>query len=654
MVGDTSGYIVNRLLVPYLLDGIRALESRVAPADGDRHRDEARLRPPDGPARARRRHRPRHRLRDGQDACTASSTTRATRRRRCCAVWCLNGHLGKKTNLGIFDYATEPPRENARAVAGGDPRETGLRITRIDHVAVCVEIWTRRFRPGSNCWGCTPGAREYVDAQKTEAAFFADARDGRLHRRADRAEGRQRRASRSSSTSTAAVGAAPHRLRRRRSGGRAQGARRRRRAAHRQDAAAGARGHLVGFLHPKAADGISDRVRLGSRALAHAGEALDGAHVRLAHRAAARRAARADAGGRHPQGARRRSDEGHAGRGGAAARGRPQRGAGAGDGRRASTSTACGRRAGKPVSVFKMHKEPFHIAGSDASGIVWKVGKEVRRWKVGDEVVIHCNQSCGQCPECNGLDPMACSRAEDLGLRDLSWGSFAQFTKVQSQQLVPKPKHLSWEEAASYGLTYFTAYRMLVGRAQVKPGDNVLVWGAAGGLGIFALQLCKLIGANPIAVVSSPDKYDLVRVARRHRRHQPQGLRLRVEAERDAGADQEAHGRDQAARRRDPQADRRQGPRHRLRARRPGDLPRVGVLVQALRQDRHLRRDLAASISTFDVRYLWMRQKEILGSHFANAYQAERANELVIDRQDQAGARPGLRLRRHRRWRTSS
>src|SRR4029077_1367191 len=77
--------------------------------------------------------------------------------------------------------------------------------------------------------------------------------------------------------------------------------------------------------------------------------------------------------------------------------------------------------------------------------------------------------------------------------------------------LVHKPSRLSWEEAASYGLTFFTAYRMLVGQAQVKPGDNVLVWGAAGGLGIFAVQLCKVLGANPIAVVSSDDKVALVR-----------------------------------------------------------------------------------------------------------------------------------------------
>src|ERR1700716_3412257 len=137
---------------------------------------------------------------------------------------------------------------------------------------------------------------------------------------------------------------------------------------------------------------------------------------------------------------------------------------------------------GKPVSVFKMHSEPMHIAGSDASGIVWKVGDQVKRWKVGDEVVIHCNQSCGQCPECNGLDPMACSEQKIWGY-ETSWGSFAQFTKVQAQQLLRKPKQLDWLSAASYGLTYFTAYRMLVHQAEVTAGDNVLIWGAAGGGG---------------------------------------------------------------------------------------------------------------------------------------------------------------------------
>src|SRR4030081_945974 len=132
---------------------------------------------------------------------------------------------------------------------------------------------------------------------------------------------------------------------------------------------------------------------------------------------------------------------------------------------------------GKPVSVFKMHDEPFHIAGSGASGIVWKVGEQVKRWKLGDEVVIHCNQSCGQCPECNGLEPMAGSEQKIWGY-ETSWGSFAQFTKVQAQQLLKKPKQLGWLEAASYGLTYFTAYRMLVDQA----GGNAGGHGRAGGV----------------------------------------------------------------------------------------------------------------------------------------------------------------------------
>ena len=285
---------------------------------------------------------------------------------------------------------------------------------------------------------------------------------------------------------------------------------------------------------------------------------------------------------------------------------------------------------GKPVSVFRMHKEPFHIAGSDASGIVWKVGKEVRRWKVGDEVVIHCNQSCGQCPECNGLDPMACSEQKIWGY-ETSWGSFAQFTKVQAQQLVHKPKQLVAGKRRPRTASPTSPRIACSSGARRSSRATTCSSGAPPAVSASSrMQICKILGANPIAVVSSPDKYDMVKSLGADRRHQPQGLRLRLAPERDARADQEAHGRDQAPRRRAAQADRRQGSRRHLRARRAGDVPRVGVLVQALRQDRHLRRDVAASISQFDVRYLWMRQKEILGSHFANAYQAERANELVM------------------------
>ncbi|MHB1846795.1 MAG: crotonyl-CoA carboxylase/reductase [Deltaproteobacteria bacterium] len=282
---------------------------------------------------------------------------------------------------------------------------------------------------------------------------------------------------------------------------------------------------------------------------------------------------------------------------------------------------------GKPVSVFKMHKEPFHIAGSDASGIVWKVGENVRRWKVGDEVVLHCNQSCGQCPECNGLDPMACSEQKIWGY-ETSWGSFAQFTRVQAQQLLPKPKQLGWMEAASYGLTYFTAYRMLVHQAQVKAGDNVLIWGAAGGLGVFAIQICHVVGANPIGVVSSDGKREFLRKLGCEKILVRDGFEIaRHEGETPA----------QAA--------------HRL-----SEMKRFGSAVRELTGGKdpdivfeHVGQEtfptsvfvakrfgkivICGATSgfnlEFDVRQLWMRQKQILGSHFCNAYQAERANRLI-------------------------
>src|SRR5689334_10864249 len=165
---------------------------------------------------------------------------------------------------------------------------------------------------------------------------------------------------------------------------------------------------------------------------------------------------------------------------------------------------------GKPISVFRYHEEDHHIGGSDASGIVWKVGEGVTRWKPGDEVVVHCNQASYEDPEVHGLDPLAAPSQRIWGY-ETTWGSFAQFTKVQAQQLLPKPENLTWEEAASYGLVYFTAYRMLITRCNLQAGHRVLIWGAAGGLGVFAVQLCKAAGAECVGVVSSAEKGELVK-----------------------------------------------------------------------------------------------------------------------------------------------
>src|ERR687885_333787 len=148
---------------------------------------------------------------------------------------------------------------------------------------------------------------------------------------------------------------------------------------------------------------------------------------------------------------------------------------------------------GQPVSVFRYHPEDHHIGGSDAS-----------------EVVIHCNQASYEDPEVHGLDPLAAPSQQIWGY-ETTWGSFAQFCKVQAQQLLPKPAALTWEEAASYGLTYFTAYRMLIKQTQLQAGHRVLVWGAAGGPGVFAVQLCRLAGADAVGVVSSAEKAHLCR-----------------------------------------------------------------------------------------------------------------------------------------------
>ena len=166
---------------------------------------------------------------------------------------------------------------------------------------------------------------------------------------------------------------------------------------------------------------------------------------------------------------------------------------------------------GKPISPIDGHKNPYHIAGSDASGIVYAVGAKVKRWKVGDEVIVHCNQDDGDDEECNGGDPMF-SNSQRIWGYETPDGSFAQFARVQARQLLQRPPHLTWEESACYTLTLATAYRMLFGHRPhtLKPGQNVLVWGASGGLGSMAIQLIATAGANAIGVISDGDKTDFV------------------------------------------------------------------------------------------------------------------------------------------------
>src|ERR687894_564726 len=282
---------------------------------------------------------------------------------------------------------------------------------------------------------------------------------------------------------------------------------------------------------------------------------------------------------------------------------------------------------GKPVSVFRYHDEDHHIGGSDASGIVWKVGEGVTRWKPGDEVVLHCNQASYEDVEVHGLDPLAAPSQKIWGY-ETTWGSFAQFCKVQAQQCLPKPEHLSWEEAASYGLTYFTAYRMLIDQAELQSGDRVLVWGAAGGLGVFATQLCRLTGADCVGVVSSEAKGELCRslgaVATINRREFAGMMR------RGGETPEEEAAREKEARRFAKHVKQLLGGppdvvfEHVGRATFPTSVltvkPFGKIVICGATSGYQL---------DFDVRHLWMRQKQIIGSHFANAYEATKANELI-------------------------
>ena len=289
---------------------------------------------------------------------------------------------------------------------------------------------------------------------------------------------------------------------------------------------------------------------------------------------------------------------------------------------------------GLPVSVFNYGDHPeygHHIGGSDASGIVWKVGEGVTRWKPGDEVVMHTCQASYEDVEVHGLDPTLAPSGKAWGY-ETTWGSFAQFTKVQAQQLLPRPQSLTWAESASYGLAYFTAYKMLITRCTLQAGDNVLIWGAAGGLGVFALQLCKAAGANAVGVVSSDEKGELAKQlgAVGYINRSEFGEMMRTP--------------DNLT---DKAADKARFLASRGFAKRVkeilGDAPDIvfehvgqATFPTSVYVVKPFGKVVICGATSgyqldFDVRYLWMRQKQIIGSHAFNAYECMRANQLMAE-----------------------
>lgn len=283
-------------------------------------------------------------------------------------------------------------------------------------------------------------------------------------------------------------------------------------------------------------------------------------------------------------------------------------------------------RLGKESQWGARHALPYHIVGSDASGVVLRVGSAVRNWKPGDRVTIHCNFVDDQDPTAHD-DSMLAANQRIWGFES-NFGGLADLTVVKANQLMPKPRHLSWEEAAVNALTNSTSYRMLVSpnAVQMRQGDTVLIWGASGGLGGYACQYVLNGGGTPVGVVSSPEKVKLLN-------------ELGVEAVIDRKAEGFRFWKDEHTQ--DESEWRRFGKR--VRELTGGRDPEI-VFEHPGRQTMGASVFVAARggvvvtcaatsgyMIEYDNRHLWMKLKRIVSSHFANYREAWDANRLICE-----------------------
>jgi crotonyl-CoA reductase len=282
-------------------------------------------------------------------------------------------------------------------------------------------------------------------------------------------------------------------------------------------------------------------------------------------------------------------------------------------------------RLGKESVWGKRHALDYHVVGSDASGVVVRVGSAVRNWKIGDEITVHCNYLDDQDPSSHD-DSMMGSNQRIWGF-ETNFGGLADISVVKANQLMPKPTHLSWEEAAVNALCNSTSYRMLVSRngAPVTQGQKVLIWGASGGIGAYAVQHVLNSGGTPIGVVSSADKADMLReLGCEH-----------VINRKEAGYKfwKDEHTQDESEWRRlgkdirnligeDPD----------IVFEHPGRST-MGASVFVTKRGGTIVTCAATSgyMIEYDNRHLWMKLKTIKGSHFANYREAWDANKTIYD-----------------------
>jgi crotonyl-CoA reductase len=282
------------------------------------------------------------------------------------------------------------------------------------------------------------------------------------------------------------------------------------------------------------------------------------------------------------------------------------------------------QRYGRVSELTRRHDLPYHVVGSDAAGVVLRVGPGVTKWKPGDEVVAHCLSVELEDPQ--GHDDTMLDPQQRIWGFETNFGGLAELSLVKANQLMPKPAHLTWEEAACPGLVNSTAYRQLVSSngAAMKQGDVVLIWGASGGLGSYATQFALNGGAIPVCVVSSPEKAQLCRAM---------GAELII----DRTAEGYRFWRDEQTQ--DPKEWQRFGAR--IRELTGGEDPDIvfehpgretfGASVYVAKRGGTIVTCASTSgfLHQYDNRYLWMNLKRIVGSHFANYREAWEANRLI-------------------------
>jgi 2-desacetyl-2-hydroxyethyl bacteriochlorophyllide A dehydrogenase len=150
-----------------------------------------------------------------------------------------------------------------------------------------------------------------------------------------------------------------------------------------------------------------------------------------------------------------------------------------------------------------------HVAGVDGAGVVAAIGPQAEGVSVGDRVVIFPGIFCGTCFYCRSGRDNQCDHFEILGTK--RFGTYADFVAVPDENVVPLPDQISTETAAAFPVAYLTAWHMLVGRAQLKKDDTLLIVGAGAGVSMAAMQIAAYIGAKTYAVTSSQEKVDLLR-----------------------------------------------------------------------------------------------------------------------------------------------